>query len=194
MPGKEALDHIRETDKCSLSDAIQRLRSAISDGKVNARLLDPRLPGRMAIFPPWAEKTITFYEGPPTPMLSPGSRQIPARNLWAKAKIRVSGTVRFFNNRSPWYKFEVLRANVLRIWPERPGLSLRSSSRGKPRSIVDVVREAIDALWEGNIPAGLRAKDRNNQIAEWLKHNNRSVPAGSAGLPKAVQRAMKRVP
>lgn len=38
MPGKEALDHIRETDGCSASDAIKQLRSAISDGRANARL------------------------------------------------------------------------------------------------------------------------------------------------------------
>jgi hypothetical protein len=40
------------------------------------------------------------------------------------------------------------------------------------------------------IPKGLKTKDRNNHIADWLKQNGRSVPSGS-GLAKAVQRALK---
>ena len=64
MPGKEALDHIREAAGCSASDAIKQLRTSIADGAVSARLPNPKNPRRNAIFPPWADTLIANHGGP----------------------------------------------------------------------------------------------------------------------------------
>jgi hypothetical protein len=188
MPGKEALDHIRETDGCSASDAIKQLQSAISDGHANARLPDPKEPRRSAIFPPWDDKSIYYNAGLPTPMLSAGLRKIPTREEWGNAKILTNGTVRFFGRVTARYAFEVRRSDILRIWLTSLASPSASSARKRKRPIEDGIKEAITALWENNIPQGLRPKERDNKIAEWLKSKNYSVPSG---LARAVQRAIK---
>jgi hypothetical protein len=54
--------------------------------------------------------------GPGTsPITSVGCRQIPSPEQWRTAKIRANGMVRFFGEGSPWYAFEVLRENILRV-------------------------------------------------------------------------------
>lgn len=55
-------------------------------------------------------------------------------------------------------------------------------------AISDGIRLAIKDLWPDGIPDGVRAKDRDNQILDWLKHNNKSIPTN---ISRAVQRALK---
>jgi hypothetical protein len=62
-------------------------------------------------------------------------------------------------------------------------------SRLSRSNIEDACREAIAALWPGGIPPGLKAKDRNNQIARWLKLNNRNVPSARTCGPKSNEAA-----
>jgi hypothetical protein len=73
----------------------------------------------------------------------------------------------------------------------RPISMLISGQKARP--IEGGVREAMVTLWppSGVPPRGLKAKDRNKQIREWLKRNKRSEPDGDYGLAKAVQRVMK---
>jgi hypothetical protein len=187
MSGKDALRHIRQTDGCSLSKARNQLQSAIADGAVTARLPDPKDPSQMAIFPPWADDT---PRGPgSSPMLSPGNRQFPPRKLWATASIRANGTVQFFSHATPWYRFDVERAHILRIWPAAP----KHSKRTKARPVEDGIREAIAALWPGGIRPSVRTAARNEHIAKWLKANGYSVQSPSA-LVRAVQRVLKSRP
>ena len=186
MAGKKALAHIRRADRCSLSEAKKQLKAAISDRKIGARLPDAKSPRRLAIFPPWMEHSFLRGGGPgASPVTSPGSRQIPSPDLWRSAKIRAAGTVNFFGKASPWYAFKVLRAQVSQIWPDQPSL------RSKAKPITHVIGEAINELWRNRIPEGLRPKERNNQIFEWLKRKGKSVPNSDAALARAVQRAIK---
>jgi hypothetical protein len=188
MPGKEALHHIREADKCSASNAVKQLQSALTDGIAKVRLPDPNDHRRLAIFPPWGDD---YDFGPgATPMLSPGSRQIPTPEDWRNAKILASGVVRFFGGRSRPYAFKVHRADDLRIWPESALTLLPITQRKRTAPIAEGIREAIDSVGGRAVLARLKGKDRCKRILAWLKSNNRSVPSGN-GLPKAVQRAMK---
>jgi hypothetical protein len=52
------------------------------------------------------------------------------------------------------------------------------------------ILEAISNLWPKEIPAGIRAKERREKIAAWLKDKGRHVPPDDA-LDRAIQRAMK---
>jgi hypothetical protein len=180
MPGKEALAHIRQTDQCSTSDAIRQLKAAISDRKIGALLRDPKSPGRSAIFPPGADQSI---------FAGIGIRQIPSPKQWQTAKIRANGTVRFFGEGSPWYAFEVLRENVLRLWPDLQPLPIKLNRKKAP--ITYAIQEAIKHLWPEGIPQGIKAKERNNRIYIWAKENGYSPPAQAAALSKAVQRVLK---
>jgi hypothetical protein len=47
---------------------------------------------------------------------------------------------------------------------------------------------AINALWPDGIPQGLKAKERDNQVAKWLKAHGHSVPKA---LARAVQRVLR---
>jgi len=53
------------------------------------------------------------------------------------------------------------------------------------------IKMAIADLWPAGIPKGLTAKQRNNQIVEWLTSHGHSVPNGS-GLQRAIQRALRK--
>jgi hypothetical protein len=84
--------------------------------------------------------------------------------------------------RSP--ALEVCRKDVLELWPERQNDATRpapakigsnaAQRRGKP--ISDGVRSAINERWPGGIPADLLAKERDEQIIEWLKGKNKKSP------------------
>ncbi len=50
------------------------------------------------------------------------------------------------------------------------------------------MRLAINDLWLGKIPVGLRAKKHDNQILDWLKHNGKSI---TQNISRAVQRVLK---
>ena len=51
------------------------------------------------------------------------------------------------------------------------------------------IKAAIADLWPDGIPKGPSAKERNNQIVEWLRSHNLSVPKG---LERAIQRALRK--
>jgi hypothetical protein len=82
------------------------------------------------------------------------------------------------------------REDILRLWPEQ---QKEAAARGRSRigsgAISVGVRLALEALWPNGLPEGLRKKDRNEQIVQWLKQHNKSVPRDVA---KAVQRALQR--
>jgi hypothetical protein len=136
----------------------------------------------MAIFPPGIDRSITFNTGLPTPMLSPGSRQLPTRENWKQAEIRMTGFVKFFD-RPPWYPFEVLRENVVRLWPGQ----LRSKHR-RPAS--DRVREVIGELWPNGIPPTLSSKERDHEIAAAYERKGYAVQSTQA-LIRTIQRVLK---
>jgi hypothetical protein len=82
-------------------------------------------------------------------------------------------------------RIEVYRKDVLRLWPESTSMPLKI--RTSP--ISDGIRLALNALWPNGIPAGLRAKERDNQIREWLKSNKISI---ATDISRAVQRVLKK--
>jgi hypothetical protein len=135
MPGDEAIQHIQAAERRTEADAINELKDAITHGAVGARLS-----GR-SIFPPGADKSITHHTGPgSTPVLSPGSRQNPSLKNWQTAEIRADGTANFYGRGTPDYRFEVLRENVLRIWPD----SQRSTALHENKALLWLVRDLQD--------------------------------------------------
>jgi hypothetical protein len=52
------------------------------------------------------------------------------------------------------------------------------------------ILEATSSLWPLGVPSGIRAKERREEIARWLKNNGRHVPTDEA-LDTAIQRALK---
>lgn len=83
---------------------------------------------------------------------------------------------------------EFCREDVLKHWPEQ---QKEAAAPGRSRSGANSVALdlALRDLWPGGVPEGLRAKERNEQVLQWLKDHNKSIPSD---LPKAVQRALKR--
>jgi hypothetical protein len=67
----------------------------------------------------------------------------------------------------------------------RASLSRKSASGAKTRGI----NEALASLWPDGLPDGLIAKDRNNQIRQYLIDQKLSVPAD---LSRIIQRALKK--
>jgi hypothetical protein len=179
MPGDEAIEHIRQTERCTRADAIYQLQTAIAHGAVRVRIPSAATRQiRSEVLP----KELLFYEstGPgPSPMVAPN---LPLS--WSVAEIRADGTVGWFGSRTRC-RFWVHRDDVLRIWPV--ALAAR---RNKTAPITQGVREAIDNLWPNGIPIALKGKHRDKQIAEWLKANGRSTPPPDA-LPRAVQRVLQ---
>jgi hypothetical protein len=90
---------------------------------------------------------------------------------------------------------EVWREDVLREWPERsrppPAQPTSNIPLRHPRPIEEGVVQAIRDSWPNGIPAGLKAKERNNRIIARLKENGASVPGD---VSKAVQRALRAHP
>jgi hypothetical protein len=93
-------------------------------------------------------------------------------------------------------RVEVYRQDVLELWPERQKDATRSApakigptaAQRRRQPISDGVRSAINELWPGGIPADLMAKERNEQIIEWLKGKNKKT---SKNLPRTIQRVLK---
>ena len=198
------------------ADAIDQLRAAIAHRAVRAGI--PRdierqirsevLPKGLLLFesgdpgpiPPDIERQIRsvigsgvllFGSGPgPGPMFSSM-----VELKWAAADIRADGTVGW--GPSTRCQFWVRRDDVVRIWPVAPAAPPARGGKKEdyPRSSdgpYSGIREAINDIWPGGIPPRhkLRAKNRDNQILEWLKANGYPTPSLSA-LPRAVQRVLK---
>jgi hypothetical protein len=92
---------------------------------------------------------------------------------------------------SDWGKrIEVSRKGVLELCAElQKDAAASTPSEIGSGAISDGILLAIDDLWPDEIPKGLRAKDRNKKILEWLKDNKKSIPTD---LSKAVQRVLRR--
>ena len=90
-------------------------------------------------------------------------------------------------------RLEICRKDVLELWPEQKKDAAASTpSRIGSGAIADGIRLAIADLWPDGIPEGLRAKDRDIKILDWLIAHKKSVPEGNGGLSKAVQRVLKQ--
>jgi hypothetical protein len=168
MSGKEAIGHISTVEKRSETEAVELLRTAIIHRAVGATLADMKKP--------------PIGSSP----LSVKSDSVPRVEMWRMATIRVDGTVLFSNSESP-RSFQVLRKSVFREWPKSTSARRSGASRAST-----VINEAISELWPSGLPTGLKAKERDKKIREWLGNNGHSIPSGEHGLQKAVQRAMKR--
>jgi hypothetical protein len=180
MPGDEAIEHIRTVEKYpTAEDAIEQLRDAIVHRAVGAVLADMKKP-------PIGSTPISV------PLDS-----IPPPEMWKTAQIKLDGTVIFSAGDSP-RRFKVIRENVLGIWSEqevdnpnaKSGQTLNTGARQRPAPVLTGVRNAIKELWPQGIPSTLKAKERNQKIADEIKLKGGSVPSGD-GLARAVQRAIK---
>jgi hypothetical protein len=100
----------------------------------------------------------------------------------------IGGEERFYSDGGK--RIEVSRKGVLELCAELQKDAAASTPSGiGSGAISDGIRLAIDDLWPDEIPKGLRAKDRNKKILEWLKDHKKSTPTD---LSKAVQRVLRR--
>jgi len=84
------------------------------------------------------------------------------------------------------------REDVLELWPEQQKeAAVPRRSRIGSGAISVGIRLALVELFPDGVPEGLRAKERNEQVVQWLKEHNKSIPRD---VPKAVQRELKRAP
>jgi hypothetical protein len=86
-------------------------------------------------------------------------------------------------------RIEVSRKGVLELCAELQKAAASTPSGIGSGAISDGILLAIDDLWPDEIPKGLRAKDRNKKILEWLKDHKKSIPTDPS---KAVQRVLRR--
>jgi hypothetical protein len=101
------------------------------------------------------------------------------------------GSLDEFEIKPRWQLIEIWADDLDKLWSSfDPPDADSASSKSHEGPVSEGIREAIAALWPSGMPKGLRAKDRNNRIADWLKQNGRSVPFDS-GLARAIQRALK---
>jgi hypothetical protein len=93
-------------------------------------------------------------------------------------------------------RVEFCRQDVLELWSESQKDATRSapakigSNAAQRRGLSDDVKSAIKALWPGGIPADLMAKERDQQIAEWLK-KEKGRKNISANISRTIQRAIR---
>lgn len=80
------------------------------------------------------------------------------------------------------------REDVLKHWPEQQK-EAAAPRRSRSRAKADAVDLALAALYLDGVPEGLIAKERDEQVRQWLKEHGKSIPADIA---KAIQRAFKR--
>jgi hypothetical protein len=96
------------------------------------------------VLPPDIEKGPLFASIGPGggPMVSPGTRQVPTPDMWRTAGIRMTdGAVRFrYFPKVRWYGFDVLREQVLRIWPAQR----RSTTAAERKALDWLVRDLKD--------------------------------------------------
>jgi hypothetical protein len=105
----------------------------------------------------------------------------------------VQGSPRWVESGDKYYSdnridLQFCREDVLKHWPEqqKEAAAPRPSRSGAKRVAVEL---ALVALYPGGVPKGLIAKERNQQVLQWLTDQRKSIPRDIA---KAVQRALKR--
>jgi len=171
MSGNEALLHIVQVEGCTFPEAIEQLKAAIEDRQVDAARASP---------PHQLIRTVKE--------ITPSGEAKGARGFG------------FSLPHAEPLEFRVKRESVLRIWAGRADAPVPmvikprtepSHATAHPRPIHDGIEEAIDAIWPKGIPAGLKSKERDNEIRVWLGMNRRSVPNSDASLAKAVQRVLR---
>lgn len=171
MTGKEALVHICEADKCSIDSAIDQIKRAVIDYVIAVRFSGKELPR--------LRRDHCLY-------LPPGHFPFGLDNykryLFEVAQICKDATIKF-GPEEDWQPFEIRREDVFRTWP--------TVQYHKQAPIREGISEAKEALWPNGIPKGLKAKERDNRVGQWLETKGYSVPSGN-GLSRAVQRVIKR--
>jgi hypothetical protein len=141
----------------------------------------------------YVEATMKCYRGKAIDLLHQAARGLKLKSRTVNSSPR--WVVSIIGGREVWHsdggeRIEVSRKGVLDLWPEQqkdatPSTSLKPGSS----AISDGIRLAIGTLWPDGIPAGVRAKERDNQIREWLEDNKKSIPTD---LSRAVQRVIQR--
>jgi hypothetical protein len=107
------------------------------------------------------------------------SRTVTSSPRWVVSNI---GEQEIFH--SDWgQRIELSRKGVLEFCAKQKMVAASTLSGIGSGAISDAIRLAIDDLWPDEIPKGLRAKDRNTKIFEWLKDHKKSIPTA---LPRAV--------
>ena len=123
---------------------------------------------------------------------SVGTKWLAPPNLnFSDSTIALLAPIDTLENTLTWALIEVWADDLDKLWQpfDRRGAD-SASSKSHDDPGFGGIHEAIAALWPSGIPKGLKAKDRDKRIADWLKQDGRSVPSGS-GLARAVQRALK---
>lgn len=116
------------------------------------------------------------------------SRKIRTRTVQSSPRWVVSGNKYYEDNARD---LQFCREDALKLWPEQQEEAAAPSRSRIGAGATSVgVRLALDALWPGGVPEGLRAKDRNEAVRQWLEDHKKSIPEDVA---KAVQREVRRV-
>jgi hypothetical protein len=84
-------------------------------------------------------------------MVSPGARHQPPPEAWKNADLRTDGTVEFGSEGKRW-QFEVLRDQVLRIWPNQPSPcgDIPERNKGGRPTAFNKVAEILDKFQADN--------------------------------------------
>jgi hypothetical protein len=193
MPGEEAIQHICQAEDCSTADAKAQLQASLAHGAVGGLLRNLSGSSRRPYFPPW-KFDMPRPSGPGGfPETSSGTRQIPSPKDWARAKIYANGSVELLGQK---YRFDVLRENVLRIWPakasEQQGaadnvIPIRRSGRPTSEShvlILDEARRRINS--DKDLPKSL--KEFANHLQRWLATEHDDEKPLAAGYIQTIVR------
>jgi hypothetical protein len=108
----------------------------------------------------------------------------------------VQGSPRWVESGDKYYSdngidLQFRREDVLKHWPEQQkeaAAPRRSRSRAKGVAVDSVLAD----LYRDGVPAGLTAKERNEQVLQRLRERNKSLFFTDIAIAKAIQRALKR--
>jgi hypothetical protein len=88
------------------------------------------------------------------------------------------GTLTPYGQTEPsWFDIQISGRELRKAFPTVGVEEGRIANPGKKKQTVDeVIREAVVALWDGRVPASLLKKERDNQIMDWCRSNDRRAP------------------